>query len=72
MEVRCAGDSPKDNSKCMNEAVSVLYLFSLWLPPLRGKGRRGRKKNYIYMCVYIHIYIYISAIAGSVLSEVSH
>ena len=56
MEVRCAGNSPKDNSDCMKGAVSISYLlFSVRLPPLGEHAVCEKKKE---EDIYIHIYIY--------------
>ena len=58
MEVRCAGNSPKDNSDCMNGAVSVSYLFSFRLPPL-GENAVVEKHT------HTHTHIALSPKGGS-------
>ena len=59
MEVRCAGDSPKDSSECVSGAVSVLCLFFIMATPFKGKRPWVKKKIYINMYMYIYVYIYI-------------
>ena len=66
MEVRCAGDSPKDSSECVSGAVSVLCLFFIMATPFKGKRpwvkkekKKEKKKIYIYIYMYMYICGYI-------------